>query len=69
MFRITKRAAPLAPLLLFAAGLTFVGTTAEAGPGTVLTATERKIPDAGEQQAMPTRASQNCTPTKTRVQC
>ena len=47
MFKITKRAAPLAPLLLFAAGLTFVGTTTEAVSGTVLTATERKMPDAG----------------------
>jgi hypothetical protein len=81
MFRTTQCAAPLASLLLFAAGFAFVGTTAEAAdgfvgniaeavPGTAPTATEWKAPEAGEQQVMPgVAASQKCTPTKTRVRC
>ena len=81
MFRMTQCAAPLAFLLLFAAGFAFVGTTAEAAddfvgnvaelaPGTAPTATESKTLEAGGQQAMPRgAASQKCTPTKTRVHC
>ena len=71
MFRITQCAAPLAFLLLFATGLAFVGTTAEAAVGFVgsANAMERKTAEAGEQQATPDAASQKCTPTKTTVRC
>jgi hypothetical protein len=79
MFRITQCAAPLASLLLFAAGFAFVGNAAQAAggfvgnvveAGTAPTATESKTPEAGEQPAMPGGvASQKCTPTKTRVHC
>ncbi len=70
MFRITQCAAPLAFLLLFATGLAFVGTTAEAAVGFVgsASAMERNAPEV-EQQATPDAASQKCTPTKTTVHC
>jgi hypothetical protein len=81
MFRLTQCAAPLASLLLFAAGLAFVGTTAKAAggfvgnvaevvPDTAPTATESKTLEAGGQQAMPPGAApQKCKPTKTAVHC
>ncbi len=78
MFRMAQCAAPLASLLLFAAGFAFVGAAQAAGgfdgnvveAGTAPTATESKTPEAGEQPAMPGGvASQKCTPTKTRVRC
>ena len=79
MFRITQCAAPLAFLLLFAAGFAFVGTAAQAAggfagkvveAGAASTSTESKTPEAGEQPAMPGGvASRKCTPTKTAVHC